>query len=168
MFKKLLVIPIISVFMLAFYYSGEVFAANEGTVTATVTIQNISLTVGDGTITYGILALSSTNTTVALTDTQTITNNGNVPINVNIKGQNTTSWTLAATIGSNQYIHQYCLATCGTYPTNYTPMTTTYSLAKSNLAASGTQSIDLGISTPSSSTDYTEQSVNVMVQAVAV
>jgi len=168
MFKRLLVIPIISVFVLAFYYSGDVFALDTGTVTATVTVQEISLTVSDGTVAYGILALSATNNTSTLTQTQIVENTGNVTIDVNIKGQDTVSWTLASTIGADQYIHQFCLATCGTYPTNYTPMTTGYTLAINDLTtASPTQNLDLGISTPSTSTDFTQQSVDVMVQAVA-
>lgn len=166
MLKKFLLVPFISLFVLAFYYSELVFAADEGTVTATVTVQNIALTVSDGTVAYGILALSATKNTTQLTDSQTVTNTGNVTIDVNIKGQDTTAWTLSPTVGDNLYVHQYCLATCTTYPTNYTPMTISYSLAINDLAP-GAQNLDLGISTPSTSSSYTEQSVNVMVQAVA-
>ena len=166
MLKKILLVPFISLFVLAFYYSELVFAVDTGTVTATVTVQNISLSVSDGIVTYGILALGSTKNTTQLTDTQSVTNNGNVTIDVNIKGQNTAAWTLAGTAGADQYVHQFCLATCTTYPTNYTSMTTSYSLAINDLAV-GSQNLDLGISAPTSSGSYTEQEVDVMVQAVA-
>ena len=169
MLKKILLVPFISLFVLAFYYSELVFAVDTGTVTATVTVQNISLSVSDGIVTYGILALGSTKNTTQLTDTQSVTNNGNVTIDVNIKGQNTAApWTLAATAGADQYAHQFCLSSCATYPTNYTPMTINYSLAINDLTTgTPTQSLDLGISAPTSSSSYEEQSVNVMVQAVA-
>ena len=168
MFRRLLVIPIISVFVLAFYYSGVVFAAETGTVTATVTVQNISLTVSDGSIAYGIIALNSSNDTTLLTDPQTVTNTGNVTIDVNIKGQNSAPWTLAATAGADQYVHQYCLATCTGYPTNYTPMTTSYALAINDLTTgTPTQILHLGITAPTSSTSFVQQSVDVMVQAIS-
>ena len=55
-------------------------AADEGTVTATVTGSLVSVTVADGNVAYGILALSATENTTAsgLNDTQTATNDGTV------------------------------------------------------------------------------------------
>lgn len=144
-------------------------AATEGTVTTTVTVQNISVTVTDGTVTYGTLANNSTKGTHSgdLNDTQTATNNGNVTEDFNIKGQNSGSWTLAGTAGSDNYVHQFCTATCTTPATNYTVLTTSYQTLKTGVAASGNQTFDLYINTPNPSTVYTEQSVDVIVQAVA-
>src|SRR3989344_4500561 len=77
-------------------------AASTATVAATVTAENISVSVADGTVTYGTLASNtSKGTTVAdLNDLQTATNNGNITESFNIKGQNSANWTLAGTAGS--------------------------------------------------------------------
>lgn len=72
-----------------------------------------------------------------------------------------------ATVGSDQYVHRFCTATCGSPPTNYTALTTSYQTLATGVAASGTQTFDLYITTPNPSTVYTQQSVDVMVQAVA-
>lgn len=141
-------------------------AADEDDVSATVTVQNISLSVSDAAIAYGTLAVNSSQNTVTLTDTQTVTNDGNVTIDMNIKGADTAAWTLAGTAGANQYVHRFCPATCGTFPTNYTALTTSYATLAETVAASGTQSLDLGITTPTSSVSFTQQTANVTVQAV--
>lgn len=146
----------------------HLYAADEATVTATVTVQNVSVTVSDGTVTYGTLGTSSSaNTTSSGTnDSQTATNNGNVTSNLNIKGQNTTAWTLAGSIGADQYKHDFCITTCDSSPT-WTALTTNYQTLASGVATSGTQVFDLRLNTPSSSTSFTQQSANVTVQAVA-
>lgn len=147
-------------------FVGIARAASTASVTATVTVQNISVTVTDGTVAFGTLASnSSTGTNPA--DTQTATNNGNITENLNIKGQNSGSWTLGATAGSDQYVLKFCTATCGTPPTNYTALTTSYQTLATSVATSGTQTFDLYITTPNPSTVYTQQSVDVTVQAVA-
>jgi hypothetical protein len=143
--------------------------AESATVAATVTAQNISVTVSDGSITYGTLAANTTKSTIStdLNDTQTATNNGNVTATFNIRGQNSANWTLAGTAGVDTYVHQFCTATCGTPPTNFTALTTSNQTLASNVAASGTQTFELRINTPTSSSVTTQQSVDVTVQAVA-
>lgn len=149
--------------------ASQTFAATTGSVTATVTTQNISLTVTDGSIAYGTLTANTSKSTIAadLNETQTATNNGNIAEDFNIRGQNSANWTLAATSGSDQYVHKFCTATCGTPPTNFTALTTSYQTLATNKAASGTQTFELQITTPNPSTVYTQQSVDVTVQAVA-
>jgi len=146
-------------------------AATEGTVDATVTAQNVAVSVSDGTITYGTIVLSGTANTnsAGLDDSQTVTNDGNVSSDLDIKGQDGTggtTWTLAGTIGADQYVHDFCISDCDGTPT-WVPLTTTYQTLASGVAASGTQVFDTRISTPSSSSDYVEKSVDVMVQVSA-
>lgn len=141
-------------------------AATSATVTATVTVQNISVTVADGTVAYGTLG-SNTSAGTNGSDTQTATNNGNVAEDFNIKGQNSANWTLAGTTASDQYVHRFCTATCGSAPTNYTALTTNYQALAVGVATSGNQTFDLYITTPDPSTVFTQQSVDVTVQAVA-
>lgn len=146
-------------------------AATTGTVTATVTVQNISVSVADGTVTYGTLSTSATadTTSTGLNDTQTATNDGNVTEDLNIKGQDSANWTLAGSIGSNQYKHEFCkvdTGDCDGTPV-WNALTTNYAALKTGVTTSGTYLFDLKISTPSATTFYTSQSVDVTVQAVS-
>ena len=146
-----------------------VVAADTASVSATVTAQNVSVTVSDGSIAYGIIpaGTSKSTTTADLNDLQTATNAGNVAEDINIKGANSSAWTLGATAGVDQYVHKFCVTSCTTPPTNYTALTTNYSTLKSNLGVGANQTFDLQITTPTSTTTYTQQVVDVTVQAVA-
>lgn len=160
-------LALVSMFFFLGY--GLVAAADTGTVTATVTVQNVSITVSDGTVAYGTLATSSNKGTHSgdLNQSQTATNNGNVTEDFNIKGQNSTAWTLAGSAGADQYSHKFCTSSCGTPPTNYTALTTDYATLASDVTAAGGQAFDLYISTPTSTSSFDQQSVDVTVQAVA-
>ena len=149
--------------------TAKVEAASSASVSATVTAQNISVTVADGTISYGVIPINTSKSTTAsdLNDQQTATNNGNVAEDLHIKGQNTSAWTLAAAAGAEQYSHKFCTTSCTTPPTGYTALTTNYQTLATNIATNGTQVFDLQITTPTSTATYTAQTVDVTVQAVA-
>ena len=142
-----------------------VLAATEASVAATVTVENISVSVSDGIVQYGTLVLNTTQDTVTLGDGQTATNDGNVTENILIRGQNSTSagagWALGATAGSEQYVHAF--STDG--GTTYTALTTSNQSLAASVAASGNQAFDLKITTPTATTDFNEQTVNVTVVA---
>lgn len=148
---------------------SSVSAGTSATVTATVTAQNISLTVAPGTVTYGTLALNSSKSTIAtdLNATQTVMNNGNIAEDITIAGSSSANWTLAATAGANQFVHQFCTASCSAPPTNFTALTTSFQALATNVAANGTQPVDLRLTTPTSTTFFTSQSVGVTIQAAA-
>lgn len=166
--KKSVFITVILLYLsLVIGYFSTSRAATTATVTATVTVQNISVTVSDGTVAYGTLSLNTSAGTNG-SDLQTATNNGNVSEALNIKGQNTAAWTLASSAGADQYIHRFCTATCNSAPTNYTALTTNYQTLSSSVAASGTQTFDLYLTTPTSSSSFTQQSVDVIVQATSL
>jgi hypothetical protein len=162
---KSLIATICILGMVGMIIGAVVQAAEEATVTATVTVQNISLTVSDGSIAYGTLGQNSTKSTCDLTDTQTVTNNGNVTENFNIKGQNSANWTLGTTPGSDVYVHKFSTSACPW--SSGTALTTTYQTMATGIAPNGTATLNLQINTPNPSTVYTEQQVNVTVQAVA-
>jgi len=152
-----------------FFLLPRVEADTEGTVTATVTVQNISLSVSDGSISYGTLAVGTSATTAtgdgdSVDDTQTVTNDGNVTEDFNIKGQDTGNWTLENTAGADQYVHEFCTSNCDSSPT-WTPLTTSYDTLAEDIAASS--GFDLRIQVPTSTAVYTSQSVDVTVQATA-
>ncbi len=163
-----IILFIVSLFVVAeLIYAQTTNAASTATVTATVTVQNISVNVTDGTVTYGTLALNSSAGTNG-GDTQTATNDGNVNEDFNIRGQDSANWTLnTVNTGTDNYIHRFCTATCGTAPTNFTALTTNYQTLADAIASSGTQTFDLYVTTPQTSSVYTQQSVDVTVQAVA-
>ena len=149
--------------------------ATEASVTSTVTVQNISVTVANGTVAYGTLGVNTSKDTTlgGLNNTQVATNNGNVSETLNIKGQPSASWTLGAAAGSDVYVHQFCKTgtgspdPCDANPV-YTALTTSYQALATPVAAGGNQRFDLKITTPTVSTSFVEQSVNVTVQAVAI
>ena len=136
--------------------------AGEAGVGATVTVQNISVSVTDGTVEYGTLAVDTSKSTLAseLNDLQTATNNGNVTETLNIRGTDSSAWTLAGTADANQYVHEFSKDS----GSNWTALTISNQELATGVAESGTQDFDLQITTPTSSTDYTEQAVNVTVQ----
>lgn len=153
---------------------AAVRAATEAGVTATVTVQNISVTVADGTVVYGTLAVNTSKDTTSggLNDSQTVTNDGNVTSTINIRGTNSANWTLAAVAGSEQYVHQFCTSgtgvpdPCDAAPV-YTALTTLNQTLAANVAAAGTKLFDLKITTPTATANFTQQSVDVTVQATA-
>lgn len=136
----------------------------------------ISISVSDGVVAYGIMPPNTSKTTLPgeLDDVQTITNDGNVSEDFNIKGQDATgggcTWTLGTTNGFNQYVHQFCNSTsydCSSPPTNYTDLTTSYQSLATGISANGTVQFQLRLITPTKSSCFGEQSVDVTIQAVA-
>lgn len=148
----------------------NVYAATTANVTATVTAQNISVSVADGGVAFGTIGLSSTadTTTTGVNDSQTATNDGNISEQFNIKAGNTTGWTLAATAGSNQYAMKFCKTTCDTTPTwTAVGIDPSYATLATGIAALGTQVFDLQVGSPTTTTDYNQQTITVTVQAIS-
>jgi hypothetical protein len=147
----------------------SVQASSSSTVTATVTLENVSVSVDDGEIEYGIMSLNSSRGTIStqLNDGQVATNNGNITADLNIRGEHSANWTLASSSGSNQYSHHFCTSSCDSPPTSYTALTTNYQTLSASLEPTNTQNFHLYLTTPTSSTSFTEQQVNVVVQAIA-
>ena len=141
----------------------------------TATAAVVSVSVSDGVVSYGIMPTNTSKSTLPgeLNDMQTATNDGNVTENFNIKGQDATgggcTWTLASTNGTDQYVHQFCNDTdydCTLPPTNYTALTTTYQSLKTGVSVNGTVQIQFRLITPTQSTCFGQQSVNITILAV--
>ena len=139
----------------------------------------ISITLSDGEVEYGALQAFASKTTLPADmppdgDKQTVTNLGDNPVNINIKGQNSISectWLLSSTNGTNQYKHQFCDASgtnCSNPPTNYNDLTTAYTRLFSNLTKNESRDFHLRIVMPSSSSCNDTQVVNVTVQATEI
>jgi len=153
--------------------SADTIQVSEFWIIVDYTPPIVSVSVSDGAIDYGIMTTNASKSTIDLNDMQTATNDGNVTENFNIKGQDATgagcTWTLASTNGVDQYVHQFCNATdydCSNPPTNYVALTTTYQTLKTGIPPNGTVKIHLRLITPTQTSCYGQQSVNVTIQAV--
>jgi len=167
--KDIFILILVGIMMMA----STSWAADTATVTATVTVQNVSVTVADGTVAYGTLGNNSSSSTIPtdLNDRQIATNNGNVSEQLNIRGTNSANWTLAGAAGADQYVHQFCnrfVSGCTSPPTNYDALTTSYQQLATSTAVSASSTFDLRLTTPNPSSVFTQQSVDVTVQAVGL
>ncbi|HZX50167.1 MAG TPA: hypothetical protein VFE94_03420 [Candidatus Paceibacterota bacterium] len=141
------------------------YAAQTGVVSATVTAQNISVAVQDASIAYGSLALSASYSTLAAeaNDLQFASNIGNLTEDFNIQGADTASWTLESAIGSEQYTHEFST----NRGTVWVKLSTSYQQLVDAVAQNVSQQFDLQITVPSGTSDFTQQTAAVTVQAVA-
>ena len=147
-------------------------AADNDAVTATVTVQNIAVSLDQSSFAYGTMSSNTASSTLQMFGGTGIvaTNDGNVAEDFDINGSATANWTLAGTTGSDQYIHQFCNDTdsdCSTPPTGYTALTLSPAVLDTAVAGSGTTAFQLRITTPNPSTVYTEQSAAVTITASA-
>ncbi|MCH7752539.1 MAG: hypothetical protein IH898_10350, partial [Planctomycetes bacterium] len=96
------------------------------------------------------------------------TNYGNVSVNLGIRSSDAasggTDWNLAGTAGADEFTHEFS-TDAGTSWTAFNTDNSTYSTLASDVAASGNETFDLRIGTPTSSTDSAEHTVTVTVQA---
>jgi len=156
---KALVASIAIVSLMAMLVGTAVMGA---TVTATVTAANIAISVSSGTIAYGTVLTSQD--TVTLGQTQTVTNDGNVAEDFSVAGTDSADWTLGATAGSATYRHDFC---AGTSCTPSTPLTTTDQSLATSVAAAGTQDVNFKITVPTSNAGTAQENVNVSITASA-
>jgi len=100
--------------------------------------------------------------TVTQVDTQVVSNDGNVPEDFDVRGQDSASWTLAATADNEQYKHEF--TTTGTFGT---ALTTSNQTLATNISTVTPVNLDLKITTPTVTTATVQQFVNVTVVATA-
>ncbi len=151
-------------------------AAATSAVSATVTAQSLSVGVTDTDVAYAAMDTSTTKSTIStdLDDSHWAVNIGNVPEDFNIKSMHSTSagttWALAGSPGSEIYTHKVCVtpddSICA-ISTGWTAMTTNYAQIADSIAIGDTEVFDLQLGTPTVTTDFNEQTVDVTVQAVA-
>lgn len=141
------------------------------------TVISISIS-SDGIISYGTLDTNTSTTTLPADmppsgDMQTAQNDSNVTVNFNIRGYDASgggcTWTLAGSNGSNQYVHQFCNDTdndCTSPPTSYTALDTAYSTLDTSIAEGAGVNFQLRLTTPTASSCYGQQDVDITVMAV--
>lgn len=143
-------------------------AATTGEVSATVTVSNLAISVTDGTVAYLIISANSTEdtTTGGVDNSQTATNDGNIPATFNITGTDSDDWTLAGTAGSETFTHKWCTSDCDGTP-SWTAITTGYTELATPISASSDQVFDLQMGTPTTTTNFGQQTATVTIQTVA-
>lgn len=143
-------------------------AATTDTVAATVTAINLSVSVTDGTIAFGTVALNTSTTTAGNTDTQVVTNDGS-DAKLNVKGSDATGgtgWTLNT---SNASLDDYTLEVSTTTGSSYMDLVdnVTYTTASTTFDSLTSGDLDFRLTTPNTSTDFVQKSVTITVQVVA-
>jgi hypothetical protein len=160
---------ILSLFVSLSIFTLPVWAADTDQVTATVTVLNLAVSVSPSSVNYGTIAINATEDTTinGINNSITATNDGNITANLNIKGADSTNWTLSASAaGVETFTHKFCTTDCDGTPTWTALNNSTYDTLATSVAAAGTQVFDLQIATPTSTTYYTQQSTTVTVQIV--
>jgi hypothetical protein len=136
-------------------------------ITTAAPVYSISITSG-GTVSYGFVGIGNATSTVGTGFAQTAQNDGNVVEKLNVKSGdavNGTGWTLASSIGTDQFKHEFSTTTGSRW--DVMPDSSTYATAIPSVAVSGTVSFDFRLTAPSASTDYQQKSITVTVQAAA-
>lgn len=127
------------------------------------TLVSVTMT-SDGTVSYGTVAANQSKSTLDITDTQIVKNDGNVAEDFNIKTTAPAGWSLGASALTDTFVHEFSTNS----GSNWTKFTTanSYQSLISNIAANGTQNLDLRFTAPNPSTSFTEKTLTVTVQAV--
>ena len=143
-------------------------AAETGIVTATVTATNLAVSVSDGSIAFGSVALDTATTTAGHSDTQVVTNDGSTA-QMNVKSGNATggtTWTLGTDAGSDIFKLEVSTTTGSSYMT--LQAADTYLTASSSMTSLLTDNLDFQFTTPTVSTDFVQKSVTITVQVTSL
>lgn len=129
----------------------------------------VSVVVTPASIAYGTVALGMSKDTITLGQNLTATNNGDVIADFSIKSSDATrdggtTWTLVTDApGLNEFKHEFSTNS----GSNWTALTNSYTPLATNVTTSGSQTFDLQITMPSSTTDYLEHTIIITILAVA-
>lgn len=145
-------------------------ASDEGTVTATVTIGDVSVTVDPVSFNYGTMPFNASKESFDVVGGGS--NNikatvGSVVTDLDIMATSTAAWTLASSVGANQYMHEFATSTDQTtQPAGYAALTNDYgdNVLVTAAAADSDTWFGLKIHTPTSGTTD-QQSAVVSIRA---
>lgn len=155
------------VLVLVLLWGYTVRAADTGTVTATVTATNLAVSVSDGSIAFGSVALNTATTTAGNSDTQTVTNDGS-DAQLNVKSSNATggtTWTLGTSAGSDVFKLEVSTTTGSSYMT--LQATDTYLTASTTFSSLTSGNLDFRFTTPTASSDFVQKSLTITVQVTS-
>lgn len=155
------------VFVLAIFGGYTARAASTATIAATVTATNLAVSVSDGSIAFGSVALNTATTTANNGETQVVTNDGSNAV-LNVKSGNATggtTWTLGTSPGSNIFKLEVSTTTGSSYMT--LQATDTYLTASSTFQSLLSQNVDFRFTTPTASSDFVQKSLTITVQVTS-
>jgi hypothetical protein len=153
-------------------YDGD-SALDTYTVTPKWTIGDaviISISIDpDGLVSYGNVPVNSEKDTTAsgTNETKTITNDGDVMIDLNIKTSHATGgtqWSVGSAPGSDVFVHSFSVN--GGVSWEVLQTADFYEILATNISPGGTVDFDLKIGTPTVTSDYQQKTITVTVQAV--
>ena len=160
---------VVAIFLLAVIWGQSARAADTATVSATVTATNLAVSVTDGSITFGSVALNTATSTATYDDqTQTVSNDGSNAV-INVKSGNATggtTWTLGTSAGSDIFKLEVSTTTGSTYMTFQA--TDTYLTASSSSVSLTSGAFDFRFTTPTVSTDFVQKSLTITVQVTTL
>jgi hypothetical protein len=161
----------------AYVYQAGLGDTGDGCqVTATVTLQSISVSISEGyptAVGYGAVAPGAEAVPVTYSpgeyENLRVFNSGSIVEDLLIKGADATYgrlgiWTLATKAGADQYAHFWGL---GMKPATYSPLSTAASTLGADVPVEGTVDFNLKTQTPTSSTYWGQYSTAVSIIAVA-
>ena len=142
--------------------TGYATADTEGTVNATVTAQQVAMSVTESLVEYGVLSVGDVDKVPnpAFFDA---TNDGNVPVDFVIRGFDTAAWTLAGSVGADQYIHRFSINGGG----SFAPLSETPTGLVTGVTPTTTQTVHLNLDMPTSTAATASQDADVKVLATA-
>lgn len=145
-------------------WSFSVSAQSTGVVAATVSATNLAVSVSDGSIAFGSVALNTATSTHGTGQTQTVTNDGSTA-KLNVKtsdATNGTTWTLGVAPGSDIFTLAVSTTTGSSY--SLLQATDVYLTASSTFLSLTSGPLDFRFTTPTVSTDFVEKSLTITVQ----
>jgi len=155
---------VVAITVFAVIWGQSARALTEVTVAATVTATNLAVSVADGSIAFGSVALNTATTTAGNGETQTVTNDGSSAA-LNVKSSNATggtTWTLGTSPGSNIFKLEVSTTTGSTYMTFQA--TDTYLTASTTFSSLSNGNLDFRFTTPTGSTDFVQKSLTITAQ----
>jgi hypothetical protein len=163
--KDLIVNSLIVMFVGVVVVAAVVSAATQD-ITASVRGENVSVTVTDASVDFGILGASTTKTTNQLSpdDTQFVVNTGNVASVFNVKATSSQPGWDITTDGVLNADNEFDFKWATDGGTLWTRFGYDYGVLATGVAALATTNTDLQIITPTTITDYASQSITVTVQ----
>lgn len=152
--KKATVLAAMAVCLVLF--TGQVRADTTGTISVTVSLEAISVSLNNATWNIGPIALGGT----SVLPTVTATNNGNVVIDLKIRGANGNgNWSIGSPAGLNTFVV--------TLVDPATTLTAVDQVLKNGVATTGTHAINMTYSAPASDDKGAgvDQGFNIVVTA---
>lgn len=163
----ILSLSFVSVLITSLMFGYGARAATTATVAATVSATNLAVSVSDGTISFGSVALNTATTTAGNGETQVASNDGSNAV-LNVKSSNATggtTWSLGTSPGSDTFKLEVSTTSGSTYMTFQA--TDTYLTASSTFSSLSDGNLDFRFTTPTASTDFVQKSLTITVQVTS-